>query len=109
MQKHFKEVLDSCTNYDLIVNYNIPNNDKLSQILIKFYQDYVFFNWSSKDNIKLLDKILFTYIVDNDFNDYIHNEYENADEFLPIFDILLKQYNKYQNEQMKLHDCTNWI
>ena len=37
MPKHIKEVLENCINYDVIVGYESPNNDCLTQILIKFY------------------------------------------------------------------------
>lgn len=109
MSNHLKEVLENCLNYDTIVNYSTSDSDYLSQILIKYYQDYVFFNWSSVNNIKMLDTIVFTFIEDMDFNNYIHDKYKNINDFVPVFDILLEQYNNYQKEKLEIINYANWI
>lgn len=109
MKDHLKEVLSSCKNYDFIVNYTIPVNDTLSQNLISFYQDYVFFNWSSSDNIKLLDIIIFTYITDQNFNEYVYNAYLESGDILPVFEVLVKLYSEYEDNKLKMVDSTIWI
>lgn len=109
MQNHFAEVLENCCNYDFIVNYDISCSDNLSQGLIKFYIDYVFFNWSSSENIKLLDTIIFTYITDNNFNEYIHNKYLETNDFLFVYEVLLKYYNDYEYTKIKMYNNTIWI
>ncbi len=109
MQNHFTEVFDNCCNYDFIVSHNVANEDRLSQDLIQFYKDYVFFNWSSSDNIKALDNIIFRYITDNGFNIYIHNKFLESGDILPVFEVLLKLYNEYEKEKFKLFDNTIWI
>lgn len=109
MKHHLKEVLSSCKNYDFIVNYDIPTSDKLLQSLIDFYQDYVFFNWSSSDNIKLLDTIIFTYITDQKFNEFVYNTYSDSGDFLPVFEFLVKLYKSYEDNKFKIVDNTVWI
>lgn len=109
MEHHLKEVLESCKNYDFIVNYSIPVNDTISQSLIKFYQDYVFFNWSSSDNIRLLDTIMYTYITDQKFNEYIYNLYSESGDILPVFELLAKLYNEYEENKFKMVNNTIWI
>lgn len=108
MNNHLKEVLENCVNYDFIINH-ITDNDELSKILIKFYQDYVFYNWSSIYNIKMLDTIIFEFINDSNFNSYMHDEYKDINGFMPVFDSLLEKYNKYQKEKLEKVDCTKWI
>lgn len=107
MEHHLKEVLDSCKNYDFIVNYNV--SDTVSQGLIKFYQDYVFFNWSSSKNIELLDTIIFTYITDQRFNEYVYNLYLKSGDIIPVFETLVKLYNEYEDSKFKMVDNTIWI
>ena len=109
MEHHLKEVLESCKNYDFIVNYNTPVNDTLSQSLISFYKDYVFFNWSSSDNIGLLDTIMYTYITDQKFNEYIYNAYSESGDILPVFELLAKLYKDYEENKFKIVDNTIWI
>lgn len=109
MQKHFSEVLNNCCNYDFIVNYDVANGDSLSQDLIQFYKDYVFFNWSSTDNIRLLDMIIFKYITETNFNKYLHDKYLESGDILPVFEILSKLYNEYEQDKIKMIDTTIWI
>ena len=109
MPKHIKEILENCINYDVIVGYESPNNDCLTQILIKFYQDYVFYNWSSIDNIKLLDTIIYEYIINNDFNNYLHDKYQGQEEILIVFDVLVELFNDFEKNKMKMIEETSWI
>lgn len=109
MQRHLSDVLSSCKNYDFIVNYNISANDDLSQCLIDFYQDYVFFNWSSSDSIRKLDIIIFTYLTDQKFNEYVCNIYLKSDEILLVFEDLVKLYNNYECDKLKMINNTIWI
>lgn len=107
MKNHFNEVLESCKNYDFIVNYNA--SDCLSQNLISFYQEYVFFNWSSSDNIKLLDIIIFAYITDQKFNEFVYNTYLESVDILLVFEVLVKLYMEYEDNKLKMIDNTIWI
>jgi hypothetical protein len=109
MPKHIKEVLENCINYDVIVGYESSNNDCLTQILIKFYQDYVFYNWSSIDNIKILDTIIYEYIINNDFNNYLHDKYQGQEEILIVFDVLVELFNDFEKNKMKMIEETSWI
>lgn len=109
MQNHSMEVFDNCCNYDFIVSYDVSNDNCLSQKLVQFYKDYVFFNWSSTSNIKSLDNIIYKYITDNDFKEYIYNKYLELEDILLVFEVLLKLYNEYEQEKIKLFDNTVWI
>lgn len=108
MQKHLNEVLSSCTHYDFIVNHIVANDDFLSENLIQFYKDYVFFNWSSNDDIKLLDNIIYLYITEFNFSEYLHNHLD-LENILPVFEVLVDIYNNYEKEKIKIVDNTIWI
>ena len=45
------DVLSSCPNYDVIINYNVKDCDEITRKLINYYEDYVFINFSDKNKI----------------------------------------------------------
>lgn len=66
-----KLVLNYCPNFYKIVNFDIDEEDKMSQKLIKIYQDYIFkIDLANVEETKLvseLDNVLAKYIDDYEF------------------------------------------
>jgi len=106
---HLDAVLENCKHYDDIVGYTVLENDEITKDMIRYYQDYVFFNWNQSEKIKEIDKILNEYLKNIHFYKYIQMHFNEVGDFLPIYDILLSLYNRYQDEAMKKINNTKWI
>lgn len=107
--EHLDIVLENCKNYDDIINYTPQENDEITKDMIRYYQDYVFFNWDQVDKIKKLDIILNDYLKNRGFYKYIQIRFKEVGDFLPLYDILVNLYNNYQIESMKKVNNTKWI
>lgn len=108
-QNHLDLILENCKYYDDIINYTPEENDKVTKDLIRYYQDFVFFNWNQGDKIKQLDIILNDYLKNRGFYQFIHNRFEEVGDVLPLYDVLVSLYNNYQIEAIKKVDNTKWI
>lgn len=106
---HLEEVLKNCKYYDDIINYTPEENDDITKDMIRYYQDYVFFNWDQSEKLKKIDKILNDYIKNAHFNKYIKKHFQEIGDVLPVYDILNNLYDEYQVEAMKKVDNTRWI
>lgn len=106
---HLDSVLDNCKYYDSIINYTPEENDQITKDIIRYYQDYVFFNWDKFENIKQLDIILNEYLKNHNFYKYIQVRFNEVGDFLPSYDSLVSIYNSYQIESIKKVDNTKWI
>ena len=104
-----KLVLDCCKNYDEVINFKYKSDDNLTQDLINYYKDYVFFNHENKENISMLDMILYKYITDTSFFDYVQGKLKNDDSLLPIDDDLKKIYDSFKEEEFKIINSCRWI
>lgn len=102
-------VLSNCQYYDSIVNYTPSEQDIVTKDMIRYYQDYIFFNWDQSKKIKLLDQIMNEYLKNRKFYKYIQTHFKEDGDFLPLYDILVNLYNNYQLESMKKVDNTKWI
>lgn len=107
MEKVIEVVLNNCFNYDEIINYNIRENDDITKELINYYQDYVFLNYREKDKIKTLDLIIYEYIKNRDFYNFLQDKIKEGS--LPLFDGLETIYNEYQSNAIKKIDKAVWI
>lgn len=108
-QNHLDLILENCKYYDDIINYTPEENDKITKDLIRYYQDFVFFNWNQSDKIKQLDTVLNEYLKNRKFYQYIYNRFEEVGDVLPLYDVLVNLYNSYQIEEMKTVGNTKWI
>ena len=106
---HLEEVLENCKYYDEIIHYTPLENDEITKDMIRYYQDYVFFNWNQVENIKKIDAILNDYLKDRGFYKYIQAHFKDIGDFLPQYDILVNCYNNYQIESMKKVNNSKWI
>lgn len=107
MEKALEEVLNNCFNYDEIINYNIKENDNVTKVLINYYQDYVFLNYRETDKIKTLDLIIYEYVKNRDFYNFLQDKIKEGS--LPLFDSLEKSYNEYQSDSIRKIDKSIWI
>ena len=112
MKVEAKEVIKLCPNYYKIVNTPIDETDKVSETLIKIYEDYLFSaDLRKKDQINKItriDKILNEYFNDFRFkkelasklkNIKVKSKIENIAEFvvnniIEIFDDYLENYTR---------------
>lgn len=106
---HLTLILENCKYYDDIINYTPEENDDITKEMIRYYQDYVFFNWDQADKISQLDIILNDYLKNRNFYQYIQLRFREVGDVLPIYDILVNLYNNYQIEAIKKIDNTKWI
>lgn len=107
--EHLNLVLENCTHYDDVINYTPVENDDITKELIRYYQDYVFFNWNQSEKIKQLDIIVNEYLKNHSFYKYIQSRFKEAGEVLPLYDVLVNLYNNYQIEAIKKVDNTKWL
>jgi len=106
---HLDEVLNNCPYYDDIINYTPEKGDDITKDMIRYYQDYVFFNWNQFEKLKKIDMILNEYIKNIRFQKYIRRHFQEVGDALPVYDILESLYTDYQSETMKKVDNTRWI
>jgi len=106
---HLEEVLKNCEYYDDIINYTPEENDDITKDMIRYYQDYVFFNWNESEKLKNIDVILNEYVKNTHFNKYMKKRFREVGDVLPVYDILESLYKDYQEEAMKKVDNTRWI
>lgn len=102
-------VLNNCNYYDEIINYTPSENDEITKEMIRYYQDYVFFNWDQAEKLKKIDMIINEYLKNPGFYKYIQNRFKEVGDFLPMYDILVNFYNTYQIESMKKVNNSKWI
>lgn len=107
--EHLNIVLENCEYYDDIINYTPQENDEITKSLIRYYQDYVFFNWDQADKLKQIDIILNEYLKNRSFYKYIQVRFKEDGDFLPSYDSLVNSYNSYQRNAIKKVDNTKWI
>ena len=103
------DVLSSCFNYDEIIGYNMKKDDEISRNLINYYEDFVFINFEDKEKLKQLDLILYEYIKDREFYNYIQDRFKKEGDVLPLFDELKKLYDDFKEESLKMVDNAVWI
>lgn len=104
-----EDVLSSCINYDEIIAYNTKHDDEISRNLINYYEDFVFINFEDKEKLKQLDLILYEYIKDREFYNYIQDRFKKEGDVLPLFDELKKLYDGFKKDSLKTVDSAVWI
>ena len=112
MKVEAKEIIKLCPNYYKIVNTPIDESDKVSEKLVRIYEDYLFsVDLREKDQAKKvtrIDKVLNEYFNDFRFkkelanklkNVKVKSKIENITEFvvnniIEIFDEYLENYTR---------------
>lgn len=102
-------VLDCCKYYDEIVAFNIEENDFISRDLISYYKEYVFFNYDDKEGIRTLDKVMYEYIRNREFYNYVQNRFKNFGDILPIDSDINSIYAEFKDESIRVINSCKWI
>ena len=105
-------ILKSLKYYDKIVNY-IGKNDYITSKIIDFYRDFVLCNKKSRSRMISLDKVVYSYLYNDKFMNYIKEEIKKEEEnidkifFYDIEDNLKKLYREFNKNDYK--EDTRWL
>ena len=102
-------VLDCCKYYDEIVGFRIDEDDFISKDLISYYKEYVFLNYDDKEKISVLDKVMYEYIKNREFYNYIQNRFRDSGDILPIDSDINKIYDEFKDESLRVINNYKWI
>lgn len=105
--------IDSCPNYDKIVNFLYLENDIISKFLINCYQEYLFNIKSEKSKLKI-DNIMGLYTDKEDFYKYVQNYFDLSnneiyDSYDKVVRKLIKVYKEYEEEKLKKIKNSRWL
>jgi len=116
-----KEVLNTCSYYEEIVNHQFKEGDILTKHLISIYSTEIF-NVSSKDlgktnQLKVIDIVMHEYLTDIKFNRYVKENISFEDVELEesslvehdLLAILIKLYNRYRKRKEEELEQTFWL
>ena len=117
---HVIKVLQSCPNYDKIINYEFPYGDTLSEKLIDWYRELVFSANGKEENqlkiINAVDKSMYLYVSDNKYKKGLRKilaEEEVTLKDKELIKELLKKLigytNQYEKETILEIDNSKWI
>lgn len=69
MKKDIKTIINSCANYNRIINFDYLESDTITRKLIKVYKEYIFnTDMNDEDNFKTLEQ--FDYVLGKYLDDY---------------------------------------
>ncbi len=106
--------INCCKHYDKIVNFLYVENDIISELLINYYQEYVFNIKSEKSKAKL-DEIMSLYTDKDDFYKYVQKFFtlENNNSIYDSYDKvirkLLKIYKQYEIDKLARIENSRWL
>lgn len=101
-------ILDSCINFDSIVNYAFDNDDIYSEQLIDYYKSIVLKTQKLTENklakIKEFDSIMYRYINDYKFRKQFKSEIKRFK-----VERIIEFADKYYEHSIKSFESTIWI
>lgn len=103
-----KTILDSCINFDSIVNFVFDEDDTYSKQLVHYYKSIVLetsnINESKLNKIKEFDSIMYRYIYDHKFRKSFKKE-------ITRFKVerIIEFSDKYYENSIKSFESTIWI
>ncbi len=117
---HVIKVLQSCPNYDKIVNYEFPYGDILSEKLIDWYREMVFSANGKDENqlriINAIDKSMYLYVSDNKYKKGLKKILSPEEVTLKDKELirtvlmkLINYTNQYEKNQVLEIDTSKWI
>ena len=117
---HVKKILENCPHYDMIINYEYPYGDILSQKLIEWYKELIFSANGSDTNqlllINALDKSLYLYVKDNRYKRGIKKiitpeelNLENRDLIKDSIRKLIEYTAKYEKKEIREVQVSKWL
>ena len=105
-------VIYSLENYDSIVNY-IYKHEYITEKIIDFYREFVLNDLNSKTRIISLDKVVYEYLYNDKFNNYIKEEIKNEEENINSVFFSDIEYNlkKLHKKFLRLNtlENTRWL
>ena len=118
--EHVVRVLQSCPNYDKIVNYEFPYGDTLSEKLIDWYRELVFSANGKNENqlqiITAIDKSMNLYVTDNKYKKGFRKVIKEEEITLKdkelikgVLKKLIAYTNDYEKETVLEIDNSIWI
>ena len=104
-------IIYNLKNYDKVVNY--VYNEYITEKIIDFYRDYVLSKNNYKSKIILLDKVVYEYLYNYKFMDYVKDRIKKEEEniesifFSNIYKNITKMYRDFKKE--KVLESTRWL
>ncbi len=118
MAKLAFEVFEYCKNYDEIKNTKVEKYDMTTSDLIDYYENYVFKcnikEETEIEKLKELDEIMYCYINDYKFNEFLREELSNIPEtnmeiYTNLDCYLIHFYSKYNENYKQKRSSSRWL
>lgn len=118
--EHVKKILENCPHFDIIINYEYPYGDVLSQKLIDWYRELIFSAKGNNENqlllIKALDKSLYLYVRDNKYKRGLRKvitadelTFEDKNIIKDVIKKLLEFTNSYEKREVREVSVAKWL
>ncbi len=117
---HVKKILENCPHFDMIIHYEYPYGDVLSQKLIDWYRELIFSANGKDENqlmlIRALDRSLYLYVRDNKYKRGLRkiiaaNEltFENKELIKDVIKRLIEFTSNYENNEVREVSVSKWL
>lgn len=117
---HVKKILESCPNFDKIINYEYPYGDQLSKRLIDWYRELIFSANGNNENqlmlIKSLDRSLYLYVKDNRYKREIRKiisidelTFEDKNLIKEVIRKLIEFTSSYEKKEVREVSIAKWL
>lgn len=117
--KNNKEILKHCPNFYNIINFDITEEDMISETLVKLYQKYIFNvnleNDAEISRVEELDKVLNIYIEDYEFRGELQKEIvkvkvkKDTNVIISLIESILKIFTDYEEYTTRKIYIAKWI
>ena len=98
-------ILKDIKNYDVIVNY-VYSSDYITKMIIDYYREFVLNKNNNKKKIINLDKVVYEYLYNSEFNNYVKDNIDNI--FLSDIEKYIKKlYKEFNKKGIKKE--TRWL
>lgn len=117
---HVIKVLQSCPNYDRIINYEYKYGDTLSEKLIDWYRELVFSANGKVESqlqiINAIDKSMYLYVSDNKYKKGLRKiitedevTLKDKERIKELLKKLIGYTNQYEKQTILEIDNSKWI
>ncbi len=112
-KENIRKVIDVCTYYRDIINERFSKDDMISAEILKYYKDAIqnthYVDPDELNKAMLLDKIVYAYFNNNNFNEYISSNLKYIDKQADLTDFLLTAYKEMNDNPETKITTTKWI
>ena len=113
LKENTRKVIDVCTYYRDIINERFSKEDVISAEILKYYKDAIsnthYVDSDELNKAMLLDKIVYAYFNDNNFNEYISSNLKYMDKQTDLTEYLLSVYKQFNDNPETKITTTKWI